>query len=250
MASTRLALALATALTTAVTLAAACGSSHPTAPAPDYSFIVGDFAPAEVRAGDSAMLSLSSRFLNGFSEPVAYALDGPSGFSVAFSLCNTVYTQQWFGPPPGVSCYATVFVDRTVQPGSHTIAFVATSSRVPAKRTTVPLMVLPARPLPATFAVTASARTISVARGDSADVVFTISPRPPGADDVMFTITGAFLGISLAWIPSPVVSASTDSVRVRIRVNQQGVVGAHGYFVEARLPGMPLVTRSITVSVP
>jgi len=240
-ASTRVALAL--------TLTAACGSSHPAAPAPDYSFVAGDFSPADVRAGDSTMLPLSSRFLNGFSEPVTYAFEGPGGFSVAFSLCNTVYTQQFFGPPPGVSCNATVLVNRTVTPGVHALAFIATSSSVPAKRTIVPLAVLPARPLPQTFLVTASARTMSLARGDSADVVFTISPRPLGADNVTFTVSGAFVGIALRWIPSPVVGATDDSVRVRITVNQNGVFGARTYFFEARLPGMPPVTRMVTVDV-
>lgn len=230
-------------------LAAACSDSPPTAPAGDFTFLAGDFSSVQVRPGDTVLLPLSSAFRNGYATPVAFALEGPVGFSASFTLCSTVLTPQLFGPPAGVSCVAEVQVDSSVVPGNYALTFIASPGVAPVKRLSIPLAILPPRPLPPTFVVTASVRSIDMARGDSADITFVLSARPSGADDVTFQTSGAFIGISWRWMSSPVVPANSDTVRARVRVSQQGVPGPHTYFVEARLPGRPTCTVLITVRV-
>lgn len=134
-----------------LTLLAACGAAPtgttPTAaPAADFTILVGDFRPGQVHPGDTTDVDLSSRFLNGFSQAVSFSLVGPAGFSATVSGCRTVFTQEFFGPPPGASCTATVRVDRAITEGTYGLVFEASAPGRPPKRTTVPLSVLPPRP--------------------------------------------------------------------------------------------------------
>jgi hypothetical protein len=211
---------------------------------------VGDFAPAEVRPGDTTSLPLLSAFRNGFRSPVGFAFDGLSGFTTWLTDCRTVLTPQPFGPSAGASCTAMIRVDSSVTAGTHSLVFTATSAGAGVKRISAPLAILPPRPLPPTFSVTPSTRALTIQRGDSAEVVFVLSPRPVGAAPVTFTALGNYLGIALQWLPSSVVPVGSDTARVRISVRQNGVVGGHSYIFQAQLPGKPTYSIPVSVTIP
>ncbi|WP_145979219.1 hypothetical protein [Gemmatimonas phototrophica] len=234
----------------AVAVTTACNSTTPTAPVGDFTFSVGDFSPADVRPGDTTSLPLFSAFRNGFQSPVGFAFEGPSGFTTWLTDCRTILTPQPFGPAAGASCTAMIRVDSTVTAGTHSLVFTATSASAVAKRISAPLAILPPRPLPQTFSVTPSTRALTIRRGDSADVVFVLSARPVGAAPVTFTVLGNYLGIGLQWRPSSVVPAGNDTVRVRITVRQDGVVGGHSYLFQAQLPGKPTYSIPVSVTIP
>lgn len=233
----------------ALALVVSCGSSEPAAPEGSFSFYATDLSPQTPRPGDSAALTLVSAFQGGFSDHVVFGLEGPVGFSASFNPCQTVLVQQPFGPSPGVTCNVIVRVDSSVTPGSHGLRFAATTARLPPKRITVTVSVAAPRPLPQTFSVTASTRDLTLVRGDSADVVLVLSPRPPGADDVTFTGMPTYVGVALSWVPSSSVPAGTDTVRLRFKTTPAAVVRSHSFFIEARLPGRPAYTILLTLQV-
>ncbi|MCE2902761.1 MAG: hypothetical protein ACK6DP_18070 [Gemmatimonas sp.] len=230
-------------------LVVACGPPPTVPPKPDFGVRAGDFSPQQVHPGDTTWLVVSSAFRNGFSQPVTFSLREPVGFSAAFGDCQTVFTQTFFGPPPGAQCTAVVRVDSRVAAGSYGLVFEGGASGYPPKRTTVPLAVLPPRPLPPTFAVVPSTRSLTLVRGDSADVVLALTPRPTGAANVTFTYMGSYVGVGLTWFPSTVIPAGVDTVRIRVKTTMSAVSRSHVYVVTAQLPGLRPYTIVLSVDV-
>jgi subtilase family serine protease len=197
---------------------------------PHFTLSAASSVVAIVQSVGSGTSTITIAPVNGFSGNVTLSTSGlPKGVTAVFNL-----------NPATSSSVVTFTASQTAKTGTATVTITGTSGSLSAT-TTITLTVNPL----GNFTVTATPKTLTVARGSSGTSTITITPKDTFDQSVNLTVDGLPKGVTATFSPSTTTSTSTLTLTVSksaaVQQSPITVVGIYG-----TLTHQTFVTLSVT----
>jgi subtilase family serine protease len=186
--------------------------------------------------GSSGSSTITSTLVDGFDSAVSLSASGlPTGVTASFSPSS-------FAAPGSGSSTLTLTVASTAATGTYTITVSGTGGGV-TQTTTVSLTVT--APVTASFTLSASPTTVSVARGSSGTSKITTTVAGGFSSAISLSASGLPTGVTASFSPASIAAPGSGSSTVTFKASSSASTGNHTITITATGGG---ITHTTTIT--